>query len=542
MVRGYLKWQWRVSHGCRMLVGIRTLTGVVHVVVSLLFIYVCKHLVDIATSTIDSNMKPFVLLLVLCMLLQQIFSIAGQRLDVHACIRMGNKMKFRLFHHVMESKWNGRENIHTGDLMTRFNGDVDIVASLLCHSCPSIVVSVVQLLSSAFFLGFLDLKLALIVVVLLPAAFLLSKSYMKRMRRLTYSIREADSKLQALTQEYLQHKVIVSTLEFTRMALNSMDLILQDLKIKVLKRTDYSLFSKIVVQGGFSLGYIIAFLWGVYGIKDGSVSVGMMTAFLQLVAQIQHPVSGLGRQIPEFVHAYASFERLKALERLPLEERGEPVSLSGVIGVTMENVSFSYTDEGKQVFSNFTHDFKPGSLTAVIGETGVGKSTLIRMLLALVIPQKGHIRFYTEACESEVVSPMTRCNVVYVPQGNSLMSGTIRDNLSLGNPQASEEQIQKALYTACAEFVYALPEGLDTLCGEQGNGLSEGQAQRIAIARGLLRPGGLLLMDEPTSSLDEETEILLMHRLSEKLYNKTLIMVTHREKCAKFCTSVLHLR
>ena len=137
---------------------------------------------------------------------------------------------------------------------------------------------------------------------------------------------------------------------------------------------------------------------------------------------------------------------------------------------------------------------------------------------------------------------MTRCNVVYVPQGNSLMSGTIRDNLYLGNPQASEEQIQKALYTACAEFVYALPEGLDTLCGEQGNGLSEGQAQRIAIARGLLRPGGLLLMDEPTSSLDEETEILLMHRLSEKLYNKTLIMVTHREKCAKFCTSVLHLR
>ena len=531
-----------MSHGCRMLVGIRTLTGVVHVVVSLLFIYVCKHLVDIATSTIDSNMKPFVLLLVLCMLLQQIFSIAGKRLDVHACIRMGNKMRYRLFHHVMESKWNGRENIHTGDLMTRFNGDVDIVASLLCHSCPSIVVSVVQLLSSAFFLGFLDLKLALIVVVLLPVAFLLSKSYMKRMRRLTYTIREADSKLQALTQEYFQHKVIVSTMEFTRMALNSMDLILQDLKIKVLKRTDYSLFSKIVVQGGFSLGYIIAFLWGVYGIKDGSVSVGMMTAFLQLVAQIQHPVSGLGRQIPEFVHAYASFERLKALERLPLEERGEPVSLSGVIGVTMENVSFSYTDEGKQVFSNFTHDFKPGSLTAVIGETGVGKSTLIRMLLALVIPQKGHIRFYTEACESEVVSPMTRCNVVYVPQGNSLMSGTIRDNLYLGNPQASEEQIQKALYTACAEFVYALPEGLDTLCGEQGNGLSEGQAQRIAIARGLLRPGGLLLMDEPTSSLDEETEILLMHRLSEKLYNKTLIMVTHREKCAQFCTSVLHLR
>jgi ABC-type bacteriocin/lantibiotic exporter with double-glycine peptidase domain len=177
----------------------------------------------------------------------------------------------------------------------------------------------------------------------------------------------------------------------------------------------------------------------------------------------------------------------------------------------------------------------------VVGETGVGKSTLIRLLLALVKPDKGDVSFYTGK-EEAVASPMTRCNIVYVPQGNSLVSGTIRDNLYWGNPQATEEQLREALHTAVADFVYSLPDGLDTPCGEQGTGLSEGQAQRIAIARGLLRPGGVLLLDEPTSSVDKETERLMLERLSAHMQDKTLILVTHREGIAQLCASTLHLK
>ena len=181
------------------------------------------------------------------------------------------------------------------------------------------------------------------------------------------------------------------------------------------------------------------------------------------------------------------------------------------------------------------------SLTAIVGETGVGKSTLLRLILALLKPDKGKVVFYHGSREVEA-SPQTRCNLSYVPQGNTLVSGTIRENLQMGNPDATEEEMRQALHLAVADFVLALPDGLDTLCGERGTGLSEGQAQRIAIARGLLRPGSILLLDEPTSSLDSETEQLLLQRLSGQLHGKTLILISHREAIARLCTSVVWMK
>ena len=197
----------------------------------------------------------------------------------------------------------------------------------------------------------------------------------------------------------------------------------------------------------------------------------------------------------------------------------------------MESLDFSYPDGEKKVLNGFTHNFLPGSLTVVIGETGTGKSTFLRLILALLSPDSGRIVFYNKRKEVDV-SPLTRCNLSYVPQGNTLISGTIRDNLLMGNPNATDEE----LYVA-----YTLPDGLNTLCGEQGTGLSEGQAQRIAIARGLLRPGRILLLDEPTSALDEKTEKILLERLSEQVRNKTLILITHREMIAQLCSSMVRM-
>ena len=180
--------------------------------------------------------------------------------------------------------------------------------------------------------------------------------------------------------------------------------------------------------------------------------------------------------------------------------------------------------------------FQSGSVTAVMGATGTGKSTLIRLLLALIKPDKGLITIY-DGENGIPVSPLTRCNIIYVPQGNTLISGTVRDNLLLGNPDASDDDMRKALHTAVADFVLDLSDGLDTVCGESGTGLSEGQAQRIAIARGLLRPGGIILLDEPTSALDKETEKELLSRLSKSESGKTIIIVSHSEIVADFCDS-----
>ena len=536
-----LLWLWRVLKGRGGYVTCRALIGIMHVAVSMGFIVISKYLVDVATGQETGNLKLGMVALVVCVCLQLLFGVWGSRLGVHASVKMGNALRSSIFGGVMRSCWKGRESLHTGDVMNRMEGDVDTVTSLLCHTLPMVVVSCVQFVAAFLFLGILDGRLAIVLAVVMPVAFLLSKSYVKRMRSLTHDLLGAESKLQAFMQEHLQNRLLVLTLEYTDRSLKGLDGILQDLKGLVFRRTDYSLFSKCVVQGGFSLGYVAAFLWGVAGLAEGTVSFGMMTAFLQLVAQVQRPVLDLGRQVPAFVQAIASVERLMELEQLPMEARGTSVPLDGKIGVRMEEVTFAYAEGERKIFSNFSHDFKPGSLTAVVGETGVGKSTLIRLLLALIFPKKGSVRFYTENGEIDA-SPQSRCNIVYVPQGNSLLSGTIRENLLWGNPQATEEQMRKALYTAVADFVYDFPDGLDTLCGEQGLGLSEGQAQRIAIARGLLRPGGVLLLDEPTSSVDADTEKLLLERLSHEMRDKTLILITHRERIAQLCTSTLHLK
>jgi ABC-type bacteriocin/lantibiotic exporter with double-glycine peptidase domain len=203
-------------------------------------------------------------------------------------------------------------------------------------------------------------------------------------------------------------------------------------------------------------------------------------------------------------------------------------------------VCFSFPDSVKPVLDGFSYDFLPGTRTAIVGPTGVGKSTMIRLLLSLLKPQSGSLELYSGQATLPV-SPATRCNLVYVPQGNSLFSGTVRENLLMGNPDATEEQMRVALHTAAADFVFDLPAGLEAQCFEAGGGLSEGQAQRIAIARALLRPGSILLLDEFSSALDAETEIVLMERLCSELPEHTMIFITHREKIIDYCTDVLRI-
>lgn len=212
----------------------------------------------------------------------------------------------------------------------------------------------------------------------------------------------------------------------------------------------------------------------------------------------------------------------------------------GKAGVRLSDVSFQYDDGEEEVITHLTEDFPPGSLTAILGETGAGKTTLVRLILALVRPTAGRVTLYDGMREVEV-SPQTRGNLVYVPQGNTLFSGTIRDNLLLGRPDATDEELWKVLRIACAEFVLSLPEGLDTACGEQGGGLSEGQAQRIAIARSLLRPGSVLLLDEATSALDPETERRMLERLTDARDGRTVIFVTHRTAVLEYCERVLRV-
>ncbi len=535
-----VRWLWAASGGFRLPVVCCALAGVLNVCVSLFFVYVCKHLIDIATGVSTDNLSTYIGWLAGCMAAQLLLSVTRSRLASRTEVKLRNGLHGRLYVHLMESRWNGREAFHSGDLLNRIEADTASVTDAICRTAPTVLVTVVQLGGALYFLSRLDMRLTGILVFVMPVALLFSKSYVRKMRRMSREIRETDSRIQSHIQENLQHRVIVRTLEYTRPTEDKLAGLQGSLQEQVYRRTDFSVFSRSMVQIGFMTGYAVAFLWGIFGLRDGTVTFGMMAAFLQLVSQIQRPMVDMSRQIPAFIRVFTATERLAELTSLPQEPQGSPVRLGGVPGIRIEHLHFSYPDGTREVLCDFSHDFRPGSLTAIVGETGVGKSTLIKLILALVEPKKGKIVIYNDR-EAVEVSPQTRCNLSYVPQGNTLFSGTIRDNLLIGNPRATEEDMRRALHTAVADFVFALPEGLDTVCGEQGTGLSEGQAQRVAIARGLLRPGNILLLDEPSSALDSHTEQALLERLAAEVKGKTVILITHRERFAGYSTDVVRM-
>ncbi len=537
-LRGYIKWLWRAAEGVRRRIAVQALIGLLHVALSLLYVWTSKQLVDIATSRIEGNMYIFIAMMVGCIASQIFLSAAVSRMEVETEIDMKNRLRYRFFSHIMASRWSGGGKMHTGDVMNRLLEDVDSIANTVSVVVPQTLVTIIQFFSALTFLSIMDYRLALVVTLILPIFMLFSRLYARRIRGYTKQIRDMDSNVQTHIQEYMQHRTLVASMEYTEHVVENLELMQNDLREKVMHRTHFTLFSRKMMQTGLSAGYMSAFIWGVFSLRHGA-GYGTMTAFMQLAGQVQRPLTELSRQLPSFIHITTSVDRLVAIASLPREERGEAADLGERVGFDVRDVTFSY-DDGVAVMDGFSYDFKPGSITAVVGRTGVGKSTLMRLILGLITPQQGSVMFYNDE-RRVAASALTRCNVAYVPQGNSLISGTIRSNLQLGDPAASEERMREALNMAVADFVFDLPEGIDTPCSEAGGGLSEGQAQRIAIARALLRRGALLLMDEPTSSLDAATERRLLQNLAAHASGRTVIIVTHRPLPDGYATGVVDL-
>lgn len=538
--RVIFKWLWRAWRGNQLQAILNAAIGLLSVVVSLAQVWAVQHAIDVASGHAEGSIYWSVgvmALLVLCGFALRICSIWVRNI---LGIKAQNRMQQRMLDRILRSEWTGKESHHSGDVLNRLEQDVGTVVSFLTETIPNTISVVAMFVGAFLYLFSMDKVLAFVIVGIIPVFVLLSKLYIGQMRRLTRQVRDSDSKVQSVLQETIQHRMLIKTLESDSIMVDRLESTQSELRHRVVKRTAFSVVSNFILNAGFSVGYLIAFLWAALRMADQTLTFGGMTAFLQLVNRIQGPARDLTRLAPVFVGVFTAAERLMELEENPLEEQGDPISLTAPCGVRLEHITYAYDDGDSNVIEQLDFDFYPGSCTAVLGETGAGKTTLIRLILALLHPNEGKVILYNQQ-EQKELSPLMRCNFVYVPQGNTLMSGTIRDNLRLGKLNATEEEIKAALEMSCASFVMELPDGLDTVCTEAGGGLSEGQAQRISIARALLRNRPIMLFDEATSALDPETERQLLHNILSN-HDKTVIFITHRPAVVDYCDQTLHLQ
>ena len=515
--------------------------GLVRIASSLGFVWICKRLVDIVTGVTEAPLDKAIWILAAIMAVQVLANITYFWWENYLIVRSQNGMRYSVFDHVLGSRYGGREKFHSGDTVNRLEEDIRVIVDLMCTRIPDAVVTICQLIAASIFLLTLAPTLAWVLIILMVVAVVGSRLFFRKLRALTGEIRAADSRVQQHMQENLQNRLLVLTLIGTARVMARLGGLQKEVLDKTVTRLNYNAVARGFMNLGFICGYAAAFLWGVFGIRDGSVTYGMMTAFLQLVGQVQRPIAELARHIPAFIHSMTSVERIIELDELPLEAKTGDIVLTPALGVRVEDVSFTYEGQPKPVLEHFSHDFLPGSLTLISGPTGEGKTTLIKLLMGVLKPESGSISIYNSK-QSCPTGPDTRINFMFVPQGNSLLSGTVRENLLLARADAGEEDMRKALHIAQADFVFDLPDGLDTRCGEVGSGLSEGQAQRIAIARALLHPGGILILDESTSALDTATEKALLEALRTELSSdKTIIFISHREAVGDYADSVLTL-
>lgn len=523
-------------------ITLNTTVGILLVLLDLAFVWATKLAIDVAThNTTAVTLHQAFLLIALIMFTRIVLGLSSRWIRAILGVKAQNSMRQHLFNRLLRCKWTELKTYHTGNLTNRIEHDVNDVVNFVTESIPSFITTLAQFIGAFFFLFFMDSTLAIIIVCVIPFFIISSKLYIKKMRKLSHQARDEESKIQSTIQESLQHVMIIKTLQRVAYFTNRLTLQQAQLHQIILSRTRYATISSSLLNLGFATGYFVTFVWGATNLSKGLITYGAMLAFIQLVGQIQGPVRNLSKFIPIFITSFTATERLMDIENIAQEEANTPTKLLPSVGVQLSNLTFQYTTSSRLIFNNFSYSFPAGSITAIVGETGAGKTTLIRLLLSLIQPTEGKITLIDGSGKEFTMRPDLRANFAYVPQGNTLFSGTIRSNLLLGKPDATDEELKTALHTAAADFVYKKAKGLETPCGEAGDGLSEGQAQRIAIARALLADGSVFIFDEATSSLDPTTEETVLQRIVTHFANRTLIFITHRPLVLKYVTQKLQL-
>ena len=536
-------WKWIFKNGKRTLPSIILLAvlSIIYSLLSLSFAVVSKEVFDVATKQVEGNLINSCIWLVVLLLIQLVMHVSISFINVQANAKMEIDMKRSIFKSLISRDYLSVSKYHSGELLNRLTSDVSVIVSGIITIIPGVALLLTTLIGSFSYLYILDSFFAILILCVGPLIVISSRLYSNKFKSLHKECQSADGKVRSFMQEALQNLIVIKSFNNQNDILDhNEDLQKRSYKLK-LKRVKISLLAHIVMFIAMNAGYYFAVGYCAIKLSTGLMTFGTVNAILQLVNKIQTPFKDISTLVPKFLSVIASTERILELEHLKEDEAsGDAISrdfYERLESIEFENVTFAYDET--PVIKNASFSIKKGDFSVIGGESGAGKSTAIKLILGIITPTSGEIYAKTTDGGKVPLNMLTRGLFAYVPQGNLILSGTIRDNLVFGKKDATDEQVIAAAKTAQIwDYISSLEDGLDTELGEKGLGLSEGQVQRIAIARALLYGAPILLLDESTSALDSKTEQALLTEL-KKMKDKTLITISHKKAAFDICNRVI---
>jgi ATP-binding cassette subfamily B protein len=544
-----LKWIIKNSKGEIPKIVILSISNILLALVATVLALVSKLAIDSAqrAATASSNGEflhyrnliifncILILVVITSRLLLRVFT---QSLTIRVQAKMEMKMRGRLFYSIMMKDYGKINKYHSGELMNRITSDVKIVTEGIISIVPDALYFLTQFVGAFVVLIIFDWKFTMLFIAAGIVMSVIAVFFRGKLKNLSKQVQETDGKVRSFFQEAIESMLVVKTFGLEKQF---------DKKGNILQRTNYEVKMRrrkitIFANAGFSFifnsGYLFALGWCAIKVSMKAMTYGTLTAVLQLISQIQTPFVSITKMFPQYYAVLASAERIMEIENITNEESTyEKIDVKQTYdkleSIRFNNIKFNYGRE--TVIEHGDAMLNKGDFVAIRGISGIGKSTLMKMLLGVFKPQQGTIDICLENGKTIQASPDTRCMFSYVPQGNYLFSGTIRENILMINPNASDEEVSQALkLSEIEDFIENLPDGLDTVIGEKGLGISEGQAQRLAIARALISNAPIILLDEATSALDKNTEEKVLDNI-KKLNKKTCIIITHKAAALEVC-------
>ena len=540
-----LRWIIKALNKRKWMVGLLTIVQSIMAISGIAFALLMRSVIDHAVSKEYEEFWQSVVALAVLICLQLLLRFVNRFLeeDTHAAIE--NRLRQKTLHGILQSNFSRVKEFHTGELMNRITSDVGVVTDGAVTLVPSLTSMAVRILGVLLVMGTIDWSMAL--VFLIAGCFVAALSILPRrwQKRLHKKVQEADGNVKSYVQESLESLLVIHAFGCEEKIENSS---LQKMKQhRQIRRKRTNLFNvmgtglRLCIQGG----YLFGLAWCGLGIIEGKITYGTLTAVIQLIGQIQTPFANIGSTFPKYTSMLASAERLMEITEQAecMKQREGSLTREEVYqnmqSICFENVSFAY-DEDRPVLQNESFAVHKGEFVALIGSSGIGKSTIMKLLLSVYQPQEGKIQIKTNQ-EKLSLSQLPAGMFAYVPQGNYLMSGPIWEVVGFAEKSETidRQRVKEACKAACAhEFICELPKGYDTVLGERGDGLSEGQMQRLAVARAVYSGCPVLLLDEATSALDANTERRMITSLKQ-MSNYTVFLVTHRKEVWELCDRVL---